>query len=80
MQSAGGFGPSLLLETVMPLKKGYSRDTIGKNIKMEEKAGRPKKQAVAIALNVAREAAMKAGKHSKAPKPVPKKKMTKKGM
>jgi hypothetical protein len=64
----------------MPLKKGYSRDTIGKYIKMEEKAGRPKKQAVAIALNVARDAAMKAGKPSKAPKPAPKKKMTKKGM
>lgn len=75
MQSAGGFGPSLLLETVMPLKKGYSRDTIGKNIKMEEKAGRPKKQAIAIALNVAREAAMKAGKPSKAPKRAAKKKM-----
>ncbi len=52
----------------MPLKKGYSRDSIGKNIKMEEKAGRPKKQAIAIALNVARDAAMKAGKPSKAPK------------
>jgi len=52
----------------MPLKKGYSRDTIGKNVKMEEKAGRPRKQAVAIALNVARKAAMKAGKPSKAPK------------
>jgi hypothetical protein len=52
----------------MPLKKGYSRATIGKNIKMEEKAGRPKKQAIAIALNVARDAAMKAGKPSKAPK------------
>lgn len=52
----------------MPLKKGYSRATIGKNIKMEEKSGRPKKQAIAIALNVARDAAMKAGKPSKAPK------------
>lgn len=52
----------------MPLKKGYSRSSIGKNIKMEEKAGRPKKQAIAIALNVAREAAMKDGKPSKAPK------------
>jgi hypothetical protein len=52
----------------MPLKKGFSRATIGKNIKMEEKSGRPKKQAIAIALNVAREAAMKAGKPSKAPK------------
>ena len=52
----------------MPLKKGFSRASIGKNIKMEEKAGRPKKQAIAIALNVARNAAMKAGKPSKAPK------------
>ena len=52
----------------MPLKKGYSRSSIGENIKMEEKAGRPKKQAIAIALNVARDAAMKAGKPSKAPK------------
>ena len=52
----------------MPLKKGFSRATIGKNIKIEEKSGRPKKQAIAIALNVARDAAMKAGKPSKAPK------------
>jgi hypothetical protein len=52
----------------MPLKKGFSRATIGKNIKMEEKSGRPKKQAIAIALNVARDAAIKAGKPSKAPK------------
>ena len=52
----------------MPLKKGFSRASIGKNIKIEEKAGRPKKQAIAIALNVARDAAMKAGKPSKAPK------------
>ncbi len=52
----------------MPLKKSFSRASIGKNIKMEEKAGRPKKQAIAIALNVARDAAMKAGKPSKAPK------------
>ena len=59
----------------MPLKKGYSRTSIGKNIKMEEKAGRPKKQAIAIALNVARDAAMKAGKQLKAPKRAPKKKM-----
>ena len=52
----------------MPLTKGYSRKSIGKNIKVEEKAGRPRKQALAIALNVAREAAMKAGKPGKAPK------------
>jgi hypothetical protein len=56
------------MEIAMPLTKGYSRKSIGKNIKAEEKAGRPRKQAVAIALNVAREAAMKAGKPSKAPK------------
>ncbi len=52
----------------MPLKKGYSKKTIGKNISTEMKAGKPKKQAVAIALNTARNAAMKAGKPSKAPK------------
>lgn len=52
----------------MPLKKGYSRKSIGANIKTEEKAGRPRKQAIAIALNIARKAAEKAGKPSKAPK------------
>ena len=40
----------------MPLKKGFTRDSIGANIKREERRGRPKKQAVAIALNVARKA------------------------
>lgn len=52
----------------MPLKKGYSRKSIGANIKTEEKVGRPRKQAIAIALNTARKAAEKAGKPSKAPK------------
>jgi hypothetical protein len=52
----------------MPLKKGYSRTSIGENIKMEEKSGKPRKQAIAIALNTARTAAMKAGKPGKAPK------------
>jgi hypothetical protein len=39
----------------MPLDKSGSAESVGKNIKTEEKAGRPKKQAVAIALNTERE-------------------------
>jgi hypothetical protein len=35
----------------MPLDKSGSAQSVGKNIKTEEKAGRPKKQAVAIALS-----------------------------
>lgn len=37
----------------MPLKKGSSKETIGKNIKTEVKAGKPVKQAAAIAYNKA---------------------------
>jgi hypothetical protein len=34
----------------MPLMKLGSKEAVGKNIKTEMKAGKPKKQAVAIAL------------------------------
>ena len=48
----------------MPLKKGSSKSDISSNIDTEIKSGKKKKQAVAIALNVAREA----GSNIKKPK------------
>jgi hypothetical protein len=43
----------------MPLKQGKSKAAVSANIKTEMAAGKPQKQAVAIALNVARKNAAK---------------------
>lgn len=43
----------------MPLKKSASKKAVKENIKTEMKAGKPQKQAVAIALNTQRKAAGK---------------------
>jgi hypothetical protein len=43
----------------MPLIKGYSAKSVSTNIKTEMKHGKSKKQAVAIALSVARKAKQK---------------------
>jgi hypothetical protein len=40
----------------MPMKKGYSKKSVSANIKKEMASGKPQKQAVAIALDVAAKA------------------------
>jgi hypothetical protein len=40
----------------VPLEKSGSKASVGKNIKTEMAAGKPQKQAVAIALNTQRQA------------------------
>ena len=49
----------------MPLTKSTSKQAFSKNIKAEVKAGKPVKQAVAIAYSVKREAAKKSPTKSK---------------
>jgi hypothetical protein len=46
----------------MPLKKGKSQKVIAHNIRTEMAHGKPRKQAVAIALNMARKSGRKGGK------------------
>lgn len=43
----------------MPIKKSGSKKAVSSNIKTEMAAGKPQKQAVAIALSVARKAKKK---------------------
>jgi len=54
----------------MPLIKSKSKKAIGHNIKKEMEAGKPQKQAIAIALSTAREAGAKVP-HAKNPGNLP---------
>jgi hypothetical protein len=50
----------------MPLIKSKSKKAVGENIKREEEAGKPRKQAIAIALDVQRRAGGKKKKRKAA--------------
>ena len=47
------------------MKKGYGKKTVAKNIKTEMAAGKPQKQAGAIALNIAKKSKPKAARYEK---------------
>ncbi len=53
------------LGKVMPLEKGKSKEKISRNISTEINSGKPKKQAVAIALDVARRSGQRIPKKGK---------------
>lgn len=51
----------------MPLKRGKSEETISENVKTERKAGKPQKQAVAIAMREADKSGSRKVSKKKAP-------------
>jgi len=49
----------------MPLKRGFSRKSISANIRTEMAHGKPQRQAIAIAMSVARKAKSKGKRRKK---------------